>query len=187
MATALPNPLVAVKQASKWATVWGVALVIFGVLAIGEPFLAAIALATFIAWLLVLVGIVHVGLAFQAHSGKSLGWKALVGLAYIFVGGYLLFRPVVGVATLTLMLAFLFMVEGVLDFMLWWKSRSVDGAFWILVDSVITLALGAMIYMHWPSSSVWAIGTLVGISMMISGVTRIMLSLAARRVANALV
>jgi len=93
---------------------------------------------------------------------------------------------VVAVATLTLMLAFLFMVEGVLDFMLWWKSRSVDGAFWILVDSVITLALGAMIYMHWPSSSVWAIGTLVGISMMITGVTRIMLSLAARRVANRL-
>jgi len=54
------------------------------------------------------------------------------------------------------------------------------------VDSVITLALGTMIYMHWPSSSVWAIGTLVGISMMITGVTRIMLSLAARRVANSL-
>jgi uncharacterized membrane protein HdeD (DUF308 family) len=183
MATALTSPFGLAKQGAKWGILWGVVLVAFGMLAIGEPFLAAIALATFIAWLLILVGVVHCMLAFHAHSGTSLGWKLLVGVAYIFIGGYLLFRPVAGVATLTLMLAFLFMFEGVLDFMLWWKSRKADGAFWILVDSIITLALGGMIYVHWPSSSVWAIGTLVGLSMIISGVTRIMLSLAVRKVA----
>lgn len=186
MTTAAPNPLAVIKQGSKWGIVWGVLLIIFGMLAIGEPFLAAIAVATFFAWLLILVGIVHAVLAFHAHTGTSLGWKLLVGVAYIFIGGYLLFRPVVGVATLTLMLAFLFLFEGVLDFMLWWKSRAQSGAFWILVDSIITLLLGGMIYVHWPTSSVWAIGTLVGISMIISGVTRIMLSLAVRKVASAL-
>jgi uncharacterized membrane protein HdeD (DUF308 family) len=102
----------------------------------------------------------------------------------LFIGGYLLFRPVLGVASLTLMLAFLFLVEGVLDFMLWWKSRSVRGAFWILVDSIITLLLGGMIYVHWPSSSFYAIGTLLGISLIISGVTRVMLSLAVRSLAD---
>lgn len=161
-------------------------LLILGTLAIGEPFLAAIALTTFIAWLAIFVGAVHVVLALQAHSGPSLGWKLLVGVAYTFIGGYLLFRPVAGVAGLTLVLAFLFLVEGVLDFMLWWKSRTLRGAFWILVDSLITLLLGGMIYFHWPSSSVWAIGTLVGISMIMSGVARIMLSLAVRRVAASL-
>lgn len=186
MATTVPDPVALVKQGSKWGIVWGVLLVVLGMLAIAEPFLAAIALATFIAWLLIFVGIVHVVLAFHAHTGTSLGWKLLIGLAYIFIGGYLLFRPVVGVATLTLMLAFLFLVEGVLDFMLWWKSRSADGAFWILVDSLITLVLGGMIYVGWPSSSVWAIGTLVGISMIISGVTRVMLSMAVRQVASQL-
>jgi uncharacterized membrane protein HdeD (DUF308 family) len=186
MATTVPDPVALVKQASKWGIVWGVLLIILGMLAIAEPLVAAIALATFIAWLLIFVGIVHVALAFHAHSGTSMGWKLLIGLAYIFIGGYLLFRPVVGVATLTLMLAFLFMVEGVLDFMLWWKLRSSDGAFWILVDSIVTLVLGAMIYMHWPSSSAWAIGTLVGISMIISGVTRVMLSTSVRRLASQL-
>jgi uncharacterized membrane protein HdeD (DUF308 family) len=186
MATTVPDPVALVKQGSKWGIVWGGLLVILGMLAIAEPFLAALALATFIAWLLIFVGIVHVVLAFHAHTGTSLGWKLLVGLAYIFIGGYLLFRPVVGVATLTLMLAFLFLVEGVLDFMLWWKSRSTKGSFWILVDSLITLVLGGMIYTGWPSSSGWAIGTLVGISMIISGLTRMMLSMAVRRVANQL-
>ncbi len=184
MATTVPNTVALVKQGSKWGIIWGVLLVILGMVAIAEPFLAAIALATFIAWLLVLVGIVHMAVAFHAHSGTSMGWKFLVGLAYLFIGGYLLFRPVVGVATLTLMLAFLFMVEGVLDFMLWWKSRSVRGAIWILVDSIVTLVLGGMIYVQWPSSSAWAIGTLVGISMIISGITRVMLSTAVRHIAS---
>jgi uncharacterized membrane protein HdeD (DUF308 family) len=181
MATAVPDTLALVKQGSKWGMIWGVLLVILGMLAIAEPFLAAIALETFIAWLLIFVGIVHTAVAFHAHSGSSMGWKLLIALAYIFIGGYLLFRPVVGVATLTLILAFLFMVEGVLDFMLWWKSRSTRGAIWILVDSLVTLVLGGMIYVHWPSSSVWAIGTLVGISMIISGLTRLMLSMAVRK------
>ena len=180
----MPDAVAVVKQGSKWGIVWGVLLVILGMLAIAEPFLAAVALATFVAWLLIFVGIVHVALAFHAHSGKAIAWKLLVGVAYLFIGGYLLFRPVVGVASLTLMLAFLFLVEGVLDFMLWWKSRSVRGAFWILVDSIITLLLGGMIYVHWPSSSFYAIGTLLGISLIISGVTRVMLSLAVRSLAD---
>lgn len=183
---AATTPAALVKQASKWGIIWGVLLILLGILAIAEPLLAAIALATFIAWLLIFVGVVHIVVAFQAHSGTSLGWKFLVGLAYVFIGGYLLFRPVVGVATLTLMLAFLFMFEGVLDFMLWWKMRRADGSFWILVDAIITLILGGMIYMHWPSSSVWVIGTLVGLSLIISGVARVMLSTAVRSVARQL-
>lgn len=179
-------PVALLKQGSKWGILWGVLLIVLGALAIAEPFVAALALATFLAWLLILVGIVHVAVAFHAHSGSSMGWKLLIALAYLFIGVYLLLRPVVGVASLTLMLAFLFMVEGVLDFMLWWKVRSTSGAFWILVDSVVTLILGAMIYVHWPSSSVWVIGTLVGLSMIISGVTRVMMSLAVRKVAQIL-
>ena len=181
MATTVPLSII--KQGSKWGIIWGVLLILLGLLAIAEPLLAAIALATFLAWLLIFVGIVHLAVAFHAHSGKSKAWKLLIGICYIFIGGYLLFRPLVGVATLTLMLAFLFFLEGVLDFMLWWKTRSAHGAFWILVDSVVTLVLGAMIYVHWPSSSAWAIGTLVGISMIMSGVARVMLSLAVRRIA----
>ena len=178
------DPAALVKQGSKWGIIWGVLLVILGMLAIAEPYLAAIALATFVAYMLVIVGILHVAVAFHAHSGKAFFWKLLVGICYLFIGGYLLFRPALTVASLTLVLAFLFLFEGVLDFMLWWKSRSSQGAFWILVDSIVTLILGGMIYVHWPSSSVWAIGTLVGISFIMSGVARIMLSMAVRSIAR---
>jgi uncharacterized membrane protein HdeD (DUF308 family) len=52
----------------------------------------------------------------------------------------------------------------------------------MLIDGIITLLLGLLIYVQWPSSSAWAIGTLVGISMIMSGVSRVMLSLAVRKV-----
>jgi len=60
-----------------------------------------------------------------------------------------------------------------------------QGSSWVLIDGIITLLLGLMIYRQWPSSSAWAIGTLVGVSMIISGITRLMLSLAVRKVAGA--
>jgi uncharacterized membrane protein HdeD (DUF308 family) len=179
------NPFNVVKLGSTWSIVLGVLFVGFGVFAIAEPFVAAIALNTLIAWLLIFVGIVHLMAAFQGHTGTSIAWKVLIGAAYIVFGGYLLLHPVIGVTSLTLLLAVLFLVEGVLSIMLWWKTRAAGGASWILLDALVTLLLGGLIYAHWPSSSVWAIGTLVGVSMIMSGMSRIMLSLAARKVAGA--
>jgi uncharacterized membrane protein HdeD (DUF308 family) len=183
--TLATNPFNLVKLGSTWSIVLGVLFVAFGVFAIAEPFVAAIALNTLIAWLLILVGIVHLMAAFQGHTGTSIAWKVLIGVAYIVFGGYLLLHPVIGVTSLTLLLAVLFLVEGVFSIILWWQNRSARGASWILLDAVVTLLLGGLIYAHWPSSSVWAIGTLVGVSMIMSGMSRIMMSLAARKVAGA--
>jgi len=82
-------------------------------------------------------------------------------------------------------LASLFLIEGILDIVLFFKMRSLGGSSWVLVDGIVTLLLGLLIYMQWPSSSAWAIGILVGVSMIISGVTRVMLSLAVRKVTTA--
>jgi uncharacterized membrane protein HdeD (DUF308 family) len=82
------------------------------------------------------------------------------------------------------MLASLFLIEGILDFVLFFKMRPLQGSSWMLIDGVITLLLGLLIYVQWPSSSAWAIGTLVGVSMIMSGISRVMLSLAMRKVAG---
>jgi uncharacterized membrane protein HdeD (DUF308 family) len=88
------------------------------------------------------------------------------------------------VATLTLLLASLFLIEGILDIVLYVKMRPIHGSSWVLIDGIVTLLLGLMIYMQWPSSSAWAIGTLVGISLIFSGVARVMMSLAVRKGAD---
>jgi uncharacterized membrane protein HdeD (DUF308 family) len=184
MAQATPSDVV--RQASTASILWGILLIIFGIVAVGSPFLAAVAVNVLLAWLIILAGAVHLMLAFRAHGAGSLIWKLLVGLAYVFFGGYLLMHPVVGVASLTLVLASLFLVEGVLDIVLFFSMRLMQGASWVLIDGIITLLLGVMIYMQWPSSAAWAIGTLVGVSMIISGFTRVMLSLAVRKATSAI-
>jgi uncharacterized membrane protein HdeD (DUF308 family) len=176
------TPIGFVRRASTLSMVWGVALIILGMLAVASPYLAAVAVNGFIAWLIVLAGVVHLTVAFHTREAGSLIWRLLVGLAYVVFGGYLITHPALAVASLTLVLASLFLVEGILNIVLFFKVRSVEGSSWLLLDGIITLFLGAMIYAQWPSSSAWAIGTLVGVSMIISGVTRVMLSLAVRKV-----
>jgi uncharacterized membrane protein HdeD (DUF308 family) len=109
-------------------------------------------------------------------------WELLLGLLYAGVGVYLLLHPVAGLASLTLLLAIYLFAEGVLEFILSFALRPLPGSSWLLFDGIITLILGAMIWRTWPNSTEWVIGTLVGISMFFSGITRLMISMAARRV-----
>lgn len=180
----IAQPASILRQASGWSILWGVLLIVFGIVAISSPLLAAVALNALIAWLIILAGVVHLVVAFHAHGAGSLIWRLLVGLAYIFIGGYLLVHPLLGVASLTLLLASLFLIEGILDIVLYFNLRPARGAGWVLFDGLITLLLAVFIGMHWPSSSAWAIGTLVGVSMIMSGVARVMMSLAVRRLAE---
>ncbi|MFZ0770415.1 MAG: DUF308 domain-containing protein [Candidatus Sulfotelmatobacter sp.] len=175
------SPVDIARHASTLSIIWGVLLIIFGMLAIGSPFLAAVAVNVVIAWLIILAGVVHLALALHTHGAGSMIWKLLVGLAYLCFGGYLIVHPVLGVASLTLVLASLFVIEGVLDVVLFFKMRPMHGSNWVLIDGIVTLLLGGMIYEQWPSSSAWAIGTLVGVSMIISGISRVAMSLAVRK------
>lgn len=101
---------------------------------------------------------------------------------YGVIGFYLLARPVAGLASLTFAVAIYLFIEGVLEFILSFQLRPAPGTGWLLVDGIITLVLALMIWSTWPSSAAWVIGTLVGISMFFSGATRLMLSLAVRRI-----
>src|SRR5271165_2342700 len=180
------TPVEMVKQASTVSLLWGILLVVLGTAALISPFLAAVAVNAAVAWLIVLAGIVHLTLAFRAHGAGSMVWKLLVGIAYVCFGVYLIIHPGLGVASLTLVLASLFLVEGVLDIVLFVKMRPMQGSTWVLLDAIVSLLLGGMIYLQWPSSSAWAIGTLVGVSLIFSGVARVMMSLAVRKGAGAI-
>jgi len=179
-----PNRSDIIRQVSTMSILWGVLLICLGMLAVASPLMAAIAVNVLIAWLIVIAGVIHLIVAFHTREAGSVIWRLLVGLAYVCFGVYLIARPAVGVASLTLLLAALFLVEGILDIVLFFRARSMPRSIWILLDGIVTLLLGLMIYAQWPSSSAWAIGTLVGVSLIISGITRIMLALAVREAAE---
>ena len=90
-------------------------------------------------------------------------------------------HPLLGVLSLTLVLAMFLLFEGVMEIVLYFNIRGLRHSGWVLFDGIITLILGALIWAHWPSTAVWVIGTLVGISLMFSGISRLMLSMAVRK------
>jgi len=173
-----------VRRASALSVLWGVLLIGLGMLAVASPMVAAVAVNGLIAWLIVFAGVVHLVVAFHAREAGSVIWRLLVGLAYVCFGGYLIARPALGVASLTLLLASLFLLEGIFNIVLFFRAPSTLRSSWMLLDGIVTLLLGLLIYLQWPSSSAWAIGTLVGVSLIFSGVTRVMVSLAVRKAAS---
>lgn len=156
-------------------------MILAGVLAIVIPAVGGIAVVLVVAWLLMFSGAAHLVFAWYTRTAGGIVWELLVGILYLFVGGYMLAHPAAGLASLTLFLAIYLFVEGVLEFVLSFRLRPLPGSNWLLFDGVITLILGVMIWRSLPSSAEWAIGTLVGVSMLFSGVARLSLSMGARR------
>jgi len=163
-----------------WSIGLSVLMIVAGFLAIAVPQAAGIAVNILVAWLLVFSGAAHLVFGWHTRTTGGMLWELLLGVLYIFIGAYLLFHPVAGLASLTLALAIYLFAEGVLELILSFRIR-MPGSRWLLFDGIITLILSVLIWRTWPSSTEWVIGTLVGISMLFSGISRLMLSLGAHR------
>lgn len=151
----------------------GILLILAGLLAILLPFIAGIAVTAVVGWLLLLAGIAHLIYCWQSRSTGSVIWQLIIAILYLFVGFYLIFHPARGLVTLTLLLASYFVIEGILELVMYFHLRRAHRASWFLWDGIITLLLGILIWAHWPFSSVWVLGTLIGISLLISGFARL--------------
>ena len=169
------------KKAVGWSIFVSVIMIVAGLLAIALPLEAGIAVNLFVAWMLVFAAIAHFVFAWYTRRTGSILLKVLLGVLYLAVAFYLLDHPARGLATLTAALAFYLLIEGVAEIILYFQHRAANGASWFLINGIITIVLGGMLWATWPSSAEWAIGTLVGVSIFFSGVSRLMISLAARR------
>src|SRR5262249_33350388 len=168
------------KQSVGWSIVLSILMILAGVLAIVIPPAAGIAVTILVGWLLIFSGAAHLVFGWHTRSAGAFIWELLLAVIYILVGVYLLLHPVAGLASLTLGLAIYLFAEGILELILSFRLRPMPGSRWLLFDGIITLILAILIWRTWPSSTAWVIGTLVGISMLFSGVSRLVLSLAAR-------
>jgi len=172
-----------VKRAGRWLTIIGIVFVVLGALAIIEPAVAGLAVTIFVGWFLLFGGAAHLVAAFGGGGAGRVVWQLLLAALYIVGGMYLLMHPLLGLGTLTLYLAIILVIEAVVEVVGYFATRGAGGSAWSLVNAALTLLIGGLIWVHWPSSSVWAIGTLVGVNLMITGFSRLMLGSAARTLA----
>ena len=168
------------NKSPRWFTAISVLMIIAGLIAIVAPKEAGIAVSIVVGWLLIISGLMHFVFAWN-KTIRNLLWESLVGVLYVFTGGWLLLNPIRGLASLTFVLAIYLVFEAILEFIQFFHFRGLRGSGWFLFHGIITLFLAAMIWRHWPISALWMLGTLVGVSMLFSGISRLMLSLGVRR------
>ncbi len=174
-----------INRGVKWSIALSVLMIAAGVLAIISPHASGIAVTILVGWLLVLGGGAHLAYSWHARDGGGLIWGIVLGILYIIAGAYLLAHPVAGLASLTFALAAFLFIGATVEIVLSTHLRLSSGSGWLLVDGIITVVLAIMMWRTWPKSSPWLLGTLVGINMIFSGIARLAISLAVRRVTNA--
>jgi uncharacterized membrane protein HdeD (DUF308 family) len=164
-----------------WFLALGVVFVLAGIVAIAFPLLSTIAAKIVLGWIFIIGGMLM-----MMHAFSSLGWRGfltsvLIGILYVIAGGWLAFFPFTGIITLTLLLAALFIAEGVLEMVMAFRVRPHEGWVWLLLSGVVAIAAGVLIALGLPNSATWAIGLLTGLNLLSTGVSFIVLALAGRR------
>jgi len=160
---------------------WGIVMLICGIAAIALPLVSGIGVAIIVAWVLIFAAVSHLFLAFHTHSVGGVLWQILLALIYGAAGVFMIMNPLAGLVTLTLVLAIFLLIEAALETALYFQVRRAINAGWILFDAIVTLILAILIWSQWPSSSLWFIGTIIGISLIFSGISRLSLAAAMRR------
>jgi uncharacterized membrane protein HdeD (DUF308 family) len=160
----------------------GVIMLILGVLAVIWPQISTIAVDVYVGWLFLLSGIVGLASMFLAKNVQAFLWMLLTAALSLFVGIVLLWHPVEGAASLTLVLIAFFIVEGVFQIVASLSYRDIfPGQWgWMLASGIVDLILAALIIKGWPSTATWALGLIVGINLITSGAAITMVALAGK-------
>lgn len=164
-----------------WATALGVLMIMLGIAAIAQPFVATITATLFLGWLFVIGGVIKFVYSLATREAGSLAWKLLLSILYFAAGLGVLFYPFVGVITLTLVLGVFFIIKGLaqIAFAYDWRPESNWG--WPLAAGILGIVVGLLILSQLPSFAAWVLGLLVGINLLFDGIWIIMFSSAGRK------
>ena len=173
-----------IKKASGLFIAMSAVFIILGIFSIVEPEVGGLAVTLLVGWLLIFGGVAHLVAAFGGGGASRVIWQLLIGIIYLVGGFYYLTHPLLGLVTLTLLLAAVFLAEAVFEMIVYFRGRGELGSGWLLINALITLLLSAMVWLQWPSSSVWAIGIIVGVNLLMTGISRLMFGMAARKLGN---
>lgn len=168
------------RRGVAWSITLGILMILVGGLAIVFPLAFTLAAEIFIGWILVLRGIFQSVDAIQQRKERGFALDLLVGVLSAVAGVLLLVYPLQGVLVLTLVLGIYLVLEGIIEASVALRVRPMRRWGWLLFDGILTFLIGMLIWLRWPSTAPWALGLLVGITILSSGITRLMVALVAR-------
>ncbi len=161
-----------IGKSLKWL---GVALVILGIISIIAPVIAGKSVVILVGLTLLAAGIAQLVSGFRAEAWSEKVMPVLLGIVTTIAGLGVIGHPLLGLGFLTILLICFFIVEGVCKIIVSFNYRPAEGWFWLLLSGVLSLVLAWLIWSQWPMSGVWAVGVLVGVNLISTGMSLIVL------------
>ena len=178
----LSKEMACLRKSGFWLLVMGALLIVVGLVAISSSFVATLATVVTLGILLMIGGAVEIVDAFLGRGWRGFGMHLLAGIMYLVLGFLLVQRPVAAAAVFTLMIAASFFVGGLFRILVALSERFY-GWVWVLLNGIITLILGILIWREWPEAAFWVIGLFVGIDMLFAGWSLVITALTIRGIA----
>lgn len=163
--------------------VQGVIMIILGILAVGEPMVATLAVTLFAGWLFLISGIVGLAGIFTARHVPGFWWALITAILAILVGIYLIWRPLSGVLSLTLAVGAFFGAQGIVQIITAIGHQKVLQSWvWMLITGIANVILALIIWGGFPGTAEWVLGLLFGINLLLWGFSLVMTAIACRAV-----
>ena len=157
----------------------GILTILLGTFLIIVPWIGTIAAVWVLGALLIVGGVTQFVGAFWARQWSGFFLSLLAGVLYLVVGFLVFFYTEESVAGLTLLLAAFLIVGGIFRIIAA-LTMKLAGWGWVLAGGILALLLGILIWAEWPEASLWVIGLFVGIEMLFTGWSWVVIALTVR-------
>jgi uncharacterized membrane protein HdeD (DUF308 family) len=159
----------------------GTVVGLIGILAMAFPLVTGLSLSLVIGALLVGGGIVHGVHAFTARGWRGSVWQVALAIVSVAAGAIVFAAPAVALVTLTVALVAYLAVEGIVELAAAMRMPASRGRTSIAISGVAALVLAALLWAGFPATAAWAIGLLVGVNLLVTGLSMVAVAMAARR------
>jgi len=162
----------------------GILFIVLGMIGVAGQVLFSFVSVNVLGIFLFAGGILQGAHAFQSSGWKSVSVQLVFAVLYIVAAVYIWAFPIPALEVITLWLAAIFFVTGVLRLISAFQHRHFGEWIWLLLSAGLSILMGVLIMNSYPASSLWLPGLLIAIELLLQGWSLLFLGFAARSVAK---
>ena len=166
-----------------WLMAYGILSLLFGFLSLIWPFSATLTATVVIGFLFLFSGIASIAAGVMGGARQGRRYAVLFGIVSLFIGAIMVFDPVTGAMSLTLVVAVWLGVRGVMEIL--WGARVAHHRGWMIALGVVNIVLALWILGSISFSALTLPGYILGVSFLFAGLVEVMRALNHRRGAPA--
>jgi uncharacterized membrane protein HdeD (DUF308 family) len=140
------------------------------------PMISTLVAALFVGWIFLISGGFMFFGSFSIHGTGPFFGALLLSLLSIAAGVFLIFNPLAGAVALTLVVGVIFIFQGAFEIFFAFETRPHEGWGGMLISGLASVVLAVLIAAGWPGISLVALGILLGVNLLTTGLGYVFIS-----------